>query len=122
MSRGIFGEPGAILAIHNCIIIIVVGMRMHTEKRFLQSKELYHCIKESMERAASRGKQPMPGADLGGDFPIQDMRTGEGGLLQVTMDGVGLLFANSKVLSWPLSSSDFSQFHFQLCRYSILCS
>ncbi|GAV00192.1 hypothetical protein RvY_11076 [Ramazzottius varieornatus] len=61
-----------------------------------KSKELYHCIKESMERAASRGKQPMPGADLGGDFPIQDMRTGEGGLLQVTMDGVGLLFANSK--------------------------
>ncbi|OQV14717.1 MAP kinase-activating death domain protein [Hypsibius exemplaris] len=61
-----------------------------------KSKELYHCIKECMERAASRGKAPMPGADLGGDFPIQDMKTGEGGLLQVTMDGVGLLFANSK--------------------------
>jgi hypothetical protein len=27
------------------------------------------------------------------------MRTGEGGLLQVCMEGVGLLFANSKVMS-----------------------
>ena len=37
------------------------------------------------------------GTELGGEFPIQDMKTGEGGLLQVCMEGVGLLFANSKV-------------------------
>lgn len=35
--------------------------------------------------------------ELGGEFPVQDMKTGEGGLLQVCMEGVGLLFANSKV-------------------------
>lgn len=34
---------------------------------------------------------------MGGEFPVQDMKTGEGGLLQVCMEGVGLLFANSKV-------------------------
>jgi len=28
---------------------------------------------------------------------VQDLRTGEGGLLQVCMEGIGLLFANSKV-------------------------
>jgi hypothetical protein len=34
---------------------------------------------------------------LGGEFPVQDMESGEGGLLQVCMEGVGLLFAHSKV-------------------------
>ena len=42
------------------------------------------------------------GPDLGGEFPIQDLKTGEGGLLQVCMEGIGLLFANSKVgMCWP---------------------
>lgn len=40
------------------------------------------------------------GTELGGEFPVQDMKTGEGGLLQVCMEGVGLLFANSKVCIW----------------------
>ena len=59
-----------------------------------------------MERAASRGAGALPGMELGGEFPIQDLRTGEGGLLQVCIEGVGLLFANSKVSSFlvkPLS-------------------
>ncbi|GLH13288.1 MAP kinase-activating death domain protein [Gryllus bimaculatus] len=60
-------------------------------------KDLYYCIKEAMERAASRGSGPLAGVELGGEFPVQDMKTGEGGLLQVCMEGVGLLFANSKV-------------------------
>ena len=79
-------------------------------------KDLYYCIKEAMEKAAQTGTGTMPGmfasliafggpplifsllgAELGGEFPIQDMKTGEGGLLQVCMEGVGLLFANSKV-------------------------
>lgn len=42
------------------------------------------------------------GTELGGEFPVQDMRTGEGGLLQVCMEGVGLLFANSKVRRFAL--------------------
>ena len=63
----------------------------------LQCKELYYCIKDAMEKAAARGRCANDEFDLGGEFPVQDMRTGEGGLLQVCMDGVGLLFANSKV-------------------------
>lgn len=46
---------------------------------------------------------------LGGEFPVQDCTTGEGGLLQVCLEGVGLLFATSKVTlnfySLPLSLS-----------------
>jgi len=59
-------------------------------------KELYYAIKEAMEQAAARGSGVLAGLELGGEFPVQDMRTGEGGLLQVCMEGVGLLFANSK--------------------------
>ena len=54
-----------------------------------------------MERAAARGAGALPGMELGGEFPIQDLRTGEGGLLQVCIEGVGLLFANSKVSQFP---------------------
>ena len=52
-----------------------------------------------MERAAARGAG-MGGLnmELGGEFPVEDLNTGEGGLLQVCMEGVGLLFANSKVV------------------------
>jgi hypothetical protein len=64
----------------------------------LQCKELYYAIKEAMEQAAARGSGVLAGLELGGEFPVQDMRTGEGGLLQVCMEGVGLLFANSKVM------------------------
>ncbi|RZF38506.1 hypothetical protein LSTR_LSTR006101, partial [Laodelphax striatellus] len=59
-------------------------------------KDLYYCIKEAMERAAARGQGVTHGVELGGEFPVQDMATGEGGLLQVCMEGVGLLFAYSK--------------------------
>lgn len=61
---------------------------------FFQCKQLYYCIKEAMERGGIAGSAP----ELGGEFPVQDMSSGEGGLLQVCMEGVGLLFANSKVL------------------------
>lgn len=37
------------------------------------------------------------GLELGSEFPIQDLKSGQGGLLQVCMEGIGLLFANSKV-------------------------
>ncbi|KAL0114254.1 hypothetical protein PUN28_011503 [Cardiocondyla obscurior] len=59
-------------------------------------KDVYYCIKDAMEKAAARGRGANAGYELGGEFPVQDMRTGEGGLLQVCMEGVGLLFANSK--------------------------
>lgn len=59
----------------------------------LQCKELYNCIKDAMERSGTPDNVP----ELGGEFPVSDMATGEGGLLQVCLEGVGLLFANSKV-------------------------
>ena len=75
------------------------------------------------------------GTELGGEFPVQDMKTGEGGLLQVCMEGVGLLFANSKVryfvcflfncstistFSCVLIILWFFQSHFSLSRFIIL--
>uniref|UniRef100_A0A673CZK9 MAP kinase-activating death domain protein n=1 Tax=Sphaeramia orbicularis TaxID=375764 RepID=A0A673CZK9_9TELE len=45
-------------------------------------RELYYCVKDSMERAAARQQSIKPGPELGGEFPVQDMKTGEGGLLQ----------------------------------------
>lgn len=59
---------------------------------------MYYCIKDAIEKAAARGRANL-GVELGDEFPVQDMRTGEGGLLQVCIEGVGLLFANSKVWS-----------------------
>lgn len=73
-----------------------------------------------MERGGVAGTAP----ELGGEFPVQDMSSGEGGLLQVCMEGVGLLFANSKVhflcfllhfwydIVLPL------QIEFKVCRFS----
>ncbi|XP_012156976.1 MAP kinase-activating death domain protein isoform X7 [Ceratitis capitata] len=62
--------------------------RFYTRK----CRDLYNCIKESMERSGTPKNIP----ELGGEFPVQDMITGEGGLLQVCLEGVGLLFSNSK--------------------------
>lgn len=62
----------------------------------VQCKELYNCIKGAMERGGVPAN-----ANLGGEFPVavvqDDLTPGEGGLLQVCLEGVGLLFANSKV-------------------------
>ncbi|XP_055900949.1 MAP kinase-activating death domain protein-like isoform X6 [Biomphalaria glabrata] len=60
-------------------------------------KELYFSVKESMEKAASRNTGRLPGPELGGEFPVQDLKTKEGGLLQVCMEGIGLLLQNSKL-------------------------
>ncbi|XP_068947704.1 MAP kinase-activating death domain protein isoform X25 [Petaurus breviceps papuanus] len=61
-------------------------------------RELYYCVKDSMERAAARQHSTKPGPELGGEFPVQDMRTGEGGLLQVTLEGINLKFMHSQFL------------------------
>ncbi|XP_073964964.1 rab3 GDP-GTP exchange factor [Choristoneura fumiferana] len=55
-------------------------------------KALYYCIKEAMEKSGRK----QDAAELGGEFPIQDCASGEGGLIQVCMEGVGLLFQHSK--------------------------
>ncbi|XP_018619121.2 MAP kinase-activating death domain protein isoform X4 [Scleropages formosus] len=59
-------------------------------------RELYYCVKDSMERAAARQQSVKPGPELGGEFPVQDMKTGEGGLLQVTLEGINLKFMQSQ--------------------------
>ncbi len=68
-----------------------------------------------MEKAASRMKGALPGKknnllekwndfcccckgqELGGEFPIKDVNTGEGGILQVCLEGICLTFENDKV-------------------------
>uniref|UniRef100_A0A673M434 MAP kinase-activating death domain protein n=1 Tax=Sinocyclocheilus rhinocerous TaxID=307959 RepID=A0A673M434_9TELE len=71
-------------------------------------RELYYCVKDSMERAAARQQSIKPGPELGGEFPVQDMKTGEGGLLQVTLEGINLKFMHSqtlkKIKSWKCCS------------------
>ena len=45
-----------------------------------------------MERAAARGAGGVaPGMELGGEFPVQDTQSGEGGLLQVVSNNVGYI-------------------------------
>ncbi|KAL5007708.1 hypothetical protein ScPMuIL_016514 [Solemya velum] len=60
-------------------------------------RDLYFCVKEAMEKAAARNNGKVPGTELGGEFPVQDLKSGQGGLLQVCMEGIGLLLANSKL-------------------------
>ncbi|CAF3593459.1 unnamed protein product [Rotaria socialis] len=59
-------------------------------------RDLYFSIKEAMEKAASRMKGVLPGQELGGEFPIRDVNTGEGGILQVCLEGICLTFENDK--------------------------
>ena len=60
-------------------------------------QELYQSIKESMQRAAASHGASRVCSELGGEFPVLDVKSGEGGIFQVCMEGVGLLFATSKV-------------------------
>ncbi|BFZ15853.1 hypothetical protein BsWGS_18891 [Bradybaena similaris] len=64
-------------------------------------RELYFSVMEAMGRAASRKPEPVPGltspvSDLGGEYPVQCLRTKESGILKVCMEGIGLLLQNSK--------------------------
>ncbi|UJR10094.1 hypothetical protein I4U23_014316 [Adineta vaga] len=59
-------------------------------------RDLYFSIKEAMEKAASRMKGSLPGQELGGEFPIKDISTSEGGILQVCLEGICLTFENDK--------------------------
>ncbi|EFO96870.1 CRE-AEX-3 protein [Caenorhabditis remanei] len=67
--------------------------KFHTKK----CRELYQCMKAAMERAAARGKVNVEGRALGGEFPVHDTETNQGGLLQVRCDGVAVIFAHSQI-------------------------
>lgn len=60
-------------------------------------RQLYSAMKTAMQRAAERGKVSISGRDLGGEFPVHDTVRNEGGLLQVRINGIVLLFANRQV-------------------------
>lgn len=60
-------------------------------------KALYYCIKESLQRAADRLSDKGTGVQLGGEFPVTDLDTNESGLLQVTLEGIGLKFVKRRV-------------------------
>lgn len=68
--------------------------------------DLYQAIKEAMQRAAADLGASRFCSELGGEFPVLDMKSGEGGILQVCMEGVGLLFATSKVSLSELCNSN----------------
>ncbi|KAI1725545.1 DENN (AEX-3) domain-containing protein [Ditylenchus destructor] len=68
----------------------VMMRKFYTKK----CRALYNYMKTAMERAAARGKVNISGRDLGGEFPVHDVERNEGGLLQVRIDGIALLFAN----------------------------
>uniref|UniRef100_A0A7I4XT80 MAP kinase-activating death domain protein n=1 Tax=Haemonchus contortus TaxID=6289 RepID=A0A7I4XT80_HAECO len=76
--------------------------RRHEDKVYMHKfytkkcRELYQCMKRAMERAAARGRVSIESHGLGGEFPIHDTETNQGGLLQVRCDGISLLFANSQ--------------------------
>uniref|UniRef100_A0A671T786 MAP kinase-activating death domain protein n=1 Tax=Sinocyclocheilus anshuiensis TaxID=1608454 RepID=A0A671T786_9TELE len=78
-------------------------------------RELYYCVKDSMERAAARQQSIKPGPELGGEFPVQDMKTGEGGLLQVTLEGINLKFMHSQVGAVTQSHAEQRSYHVQYC-------
>ncbi|CAF3868387.1 unnamed protein product [Adineta steineri] len=59
-------------------------------------RDLYFSIKEAMEKAASRMKGTLPDQEIGGEFPIKDVNTNEGGLLRVCLEGICLTFEHDK--------------------------
>ncbi|CAF0724283.1 unnamed protein product [Brachionus calyciflorus] len=68
-------------------------------------RDLYFSIKEAMEKAVSRLNSTLanssvsPNVDeLGGEFPIYDLKTNENGTLEICMDGIILKFGNIKEL------------------------
>ncbi|CAI2355571.1 unnamed protein product [Caenorhabditis sp. 36 PRJEB53466] len=72
--------------------------KVHMHKFYTKKcRELYQCMKTAMERAAARGKVSVEGRALGGEFPVHDTETNQGGLLQVRCDGVAVIFAHSQI-------------------------
>ncbi|WKY14190.1 hypothetical protein Q1695_000048 [Nippostrongylus brasiliensis] len=72
------------------------GSSSQDDMMFMECRELYQCVKKAMERAAARGRVSVEGRALGGEFPVHDTETNQGGLLQVRCDGVAVIFANSQ--------------------------
>lgn len=81
-----------------CIWRRIGGLTELHKYQSRKSKDLYNCIKGAMEHAAAKARDAnLPEMELGGEFPVEDLVTGEGGLLQVCMEGIGVLFADRKI-------------------------
>ena len=71
-----------------------------------------------MQRAATKANdKEIPEMELGGEFPVEDIVSGEGGLLQVCMEGIGVLFADRKVQKKPISILNYFIFFCMYCIY-----
>ena len=73
-----------------------------------------------MQRAATKANdKEIPEMELGGEFPVEDIVSGEGGLLQVCMEGIGVLFADRKVQKRPIFIQNyFKPIFCMYCMYS----
>ena len=72
-----------------------------------------------MQRAATKANdKEIPEMELGGEFPVEDIVSGEGGLLQVCMEGIGVLFADRKVQKKPISILTYFNLFCTYCIYS----
>lgn len=54
-------------------------------------------LNKKFRRSVAQKQNIKPGLELGGEFPVQDMKTGEGDLLQVTIEGTNLKFMHNQV-------------------------
>ena len=64
-----------------------------------------------MERAAARGAGGVaPGMELGGEFPVQDIQSGEGGLLQVDLSTILYILFNKHLWNIEFIGWGYEQF------------
>ena len=74
-----------------------------------------------MQRAATKANdKEIPEMELGGEFPVEDIVSGEGGLLQVCMEGIGVLFADRKVQKRPIFTQNYFIFVCIVCIVKLL--
>ncbi|RMZ99493.1 MAP kinase-activating death domain [Brachionus plicatilis] len=66
-------------------------------------RDLYFSIKEAMEKAVSRLNSTLASSnispnisELGGEFPISNLKNTENGFLEISMEGIGIKFEDNK--------------------------
>lgn len=66
-------------------------------------RDLYFSIKEAMEKAVSRLNSTLANStvspnisELGGEFPIVDLKTNKNGTLEICMEGISISFEDGK--------------------------
>ena len=68
-----------------------------------------------MDKKDANNRENVPSvSDLGGEFPIVDLVSGETGVLHISMEGIGLVFEN-KIVSLFFKKN----FKFKFCNVKI---